>query len=112
MSEPNVVSVTEATRRGVAGLVKDAESGGDVIVSRHGNPVAAVVAMAHFQEMAEAISDLREAALILSRAVTDTGDRVGLDEVLAEFGLDRTELQSELDDESQAEADCPPARLP
>lgn len=101
MNEPRVLSVTEATRRGVAGLVKDAEHGGDLIVQRHGTPVAAVVSMPHFQQLTEAIEGLREASLVLSRAATDTGERTGLDAVFAEFGLDRAELQAELDVEQQ-----------
>lgn len=41
--------------------------------------------------------DLRETALILSRAATDTGDRTDLDEAITAFGFDRAELEAELD---------------
>ena len=36
------LSFTAASSRGVAGLVKDAERGEDIIVERHGRAVAAV----------------------------------------------------------------------
>jgi antitoxin (DNA-binding transcriptional repressor) of toxin-antitoxin stability system len=39
------VSVSEATQRGVAGLVADAEQGSDVIVTRRHQAVAAVVSI-------------------------------------------------------------------
>lgn len=41
------MSVTEAAGRGVAGLVKDAEGGDDIIVERRGRAVAAVVSVSH-----------------------------------------------------------------
>ena len=42
------LSVSAASVRGVAGLVKDAEHGEDLIVERHGRPVAAVISVEHF----------------------------------------------------------------
>jgi prevent-host-death family protein len=94
---PHVVSVTEAASRGVPGLVKDAESGQDVVVARHGRPVAAVVSMRRLEQMQTLEQDLRDVALVLTRAATDTGARVGLDEAITAFGFDRAELEAELD---------------
>ena len=45
MHPERTLSVTAATGRGVAGLVKDAERGEDIIVERHGRPVAAVISV-------------------------------------------------------------------
>jgi hypothetical protein len=79
---PHVVSVTEAANRGVPALAREAEHGGGVVAARHGKPVAAVVSMRHLEELRRLEADLREAALILARAATDTGDRVGLHEAI------------------------------
>lgn len=66
-----VLSVTEASSRGVAGLVKSVEQGTDVVVARHGRPVAAVVSMARLAELQELERDLRDTALVLARVATD-----------------------------------------
>ncbi len=94
------VSVTEAAARGVAGLVKDAEAGEDLVVARHGNAVAALISVEHFARIAEVEEDLRDAALVLARAASDWGARGSLDEALVLFGLDRAELETELADDS------------
>lgn len=90
------LSVTAAAGRGVAGLVKDAEHGEDIIVERHGHPVAAVVSIDHFDELRRLRSDLAGAALVLARELTDTGHRTGLDDAIVAFGLDRAELEADL----------------
>jgi prevent-host-death family protein len=99
------MSVTQAAARGVAGLLRAAEVGEDVIVSRHGKPVAAVVSMARLEQLRDLESDLRDAALVLARAATDTGERVGIDDVIRGFGFSREELEAELDAELAAERD-------
>src|SRR5947209_18949299 len=91
-----VLSVTEASSRGVAGLVKSVEAGTDVVVARHGRPVAAVVSMARLVELQELERDLRDTALVLARLATDTGHRASLDEVIMAVGFDRATLQAEL----------------
>jgi prevent-host-death family protein len=90
------VSVTEAAARGVAGLVKDAEAGEDLVVARHGTAVAAVISVDHFARITEVEEDLRDAALVLARSATGSGARTSLDEALAMFGLERAELEAEL----------------
>jgi prevent-host-death family protein len=91
------LSVTAATGRGVAGLVKDAERGEDIIVERHGRAVAAVISVEHFDELHSVRADLAAAALVLARELTDTGNRVALNHAIASFGFDRAELEAELD---------------
>jgi prevent-host-death family protein len=94
---PHVVSVTDAAKSGLSKLLRDVEQGEDVVVERHGKAVAAVVSMRHMEEIRRLEADLREAALLLSRAATDTGNRTDLDEVLTAFGFDRAELEAELE---------------
>lgn len=91
------LSVTAATGRGVAGLVKDAERGEDIIVERHGRAVAAVISVDHFDELHRLRADLTAAALVLARELTDTGQRTDLDHAIAGLGFDRAELEAELD---------------
>ncbi len=92
------LSVAEATKRGVAGLVADAENG-DLVVTRHHQPVVAVVGVRRLAEIEEAAADLRDLALVLSRAVTDPGRRTSLDEVLHAFGYTRESLAVTEDEE-------------
>jgi len=99
---PNVVSVTEAAKSGLPKLLREVELGEDVVVERHGRAVAAVVSMRHLDEIRRLEADLRETALLLSRAATDTGRRTSLDEVLDSFGFDRAELEAEVDAELAA----------
>lgn len=93
------LSVTDATKRGVAGLVADAEHGADLLVTRHHRPVAAVVGVDRLKEIEEAAADLRDLALVLARVVTDNGRRTSFDDVLAAFGHTRESLAAVEDDE-------------
>lgn len=94
---PHVLSVTEAAKRGLPRLVKDVECGEHVVVERRGKAVAALVNMSHLDEIRRLEADLRETALILSRAATDTGHRTDLDEAITAFGFHRAALEAELD---------------
>lgn len=91
------ISVSTANQRGVSGLLRDAENGSDVIVERHGQPVAAIIGLWRLAELIKLEADLRSAALVLTRAATDTGVRTDLDTVIATFGFDRAELEKELE---------------
>lgn len=93
----HVVSVTEAVGRGLPGLVKDVEEGEDIVIARRGKPVAAVVSMRRLDQLRALEADLRDIALVLTRAATDTGARVGLDEAISAFGFDRADLESDLE---------------
>lgn len=77
----------------------DAELGTDLVVTRRHRPVAAVVSIRRLKELEEAAADLRDLALVLARSVTDTGERVSLDDVLAAFGQTRESLAAIPDDE-------------
>jgi antitoxin (DNA-binding transcriptional repressor) of toxin-antitoxin stability system len=92
------LTVTEATQRGVAGLVADAEQGTNLVVTRRHQPVAAVVSMKRLTELEEAATDLRDLALALARSATDTGRRTSLDDVLNAFGQSRESLSAPSDD--------------
>ena len=93
----SVVSVSEATALGVAGLVRAAEQGEDVFVSRRGRPVAVMVSVDRLDRLRDLESDLRDVALVMARSASDTGSRIGLDESIAALGFSREELEAELD---------------
>lgn len=93
------LTVTEAAQRGVARLVADAEHGTDLVVTRRHQPVAAVVSMRRLNELEEAAADLRDLALVLVRAATDSGRRTSIDDVLSAFGHTRESLAALPDDD-------------
>lgn len=98
LDHPREVSVTEAARRGVAGIVADAEAG-DIIVTRRNEPVAAVVSIQRLDRLERLIEDVRDLTLALARVATDDGDRVSFDEVLAAYGLTRDDLAAVEDEQ-------------
>jgi hypothetical protein len=89
MAEIERVSVTEASRRGVARLAADAAHGTEVVVERHGEALAAVVAYERYTELVQLRDDLRDLALVLGRAAGDDGRRHSLDDVVDAFGRAR-----------------------
>ncbi len=91
--DSDIVSVTEASRRGVSGLVSAVERGEDIVIARRSTPVAAVVSMQRLTELQELQVDLRDLALVLARVASDTGDRTSLDDVITKFGYTRADLQ-------------------
>jgi prevent-host-death family protein len=97
-ADAHELSVTEATRRGVAGLVADAENGDAVVVTRRNEPVAAVLSMRRLAELEQAAADLLDLALVLARAATDGGRRTSFDDVLAAFGHTRESIAAVEDD--------------
>jgi hypothetical protein len=94
----DLISISEATRRGVARLASEAESGQDRVLLRNNRPVAAVVSMkrlAELDELRQLEEDLLDITLAAARMVTDDGSRHGLDEVLARFGYTREDLREQ-----------------
>jgi prevent-host-death family protein len=96
------VSVTDAAKRGLSRLVAEAEGGGGIVVERRGVPAAVVVGAERMRAILQREDDLRSAALVLSRAATDNGNRSSLGEVIEAFGFERDELEAELDAERRA----------
>ncbi|GAB2902303.1 type II toxin-antitoxin system prevent-host-death family antitoxin [Streptomyces mayteni] len=93
------LTVTEAARRGVAGLITDAERGSPLVLTRRCRPVAVVVGSESLAALEKAVSDAGDLASALQRAADDAGGRTSLDEVLAAFGHTRESLAALPDDE-------------
>jgi PHD/YefM family antitoxin component YafN of YafNO toxin-antitoxin module len=73
------LSVSDATKRGIAGLARDAETGSSITVERNHRPVAAIIGVSELRRYQEAERDLRDLAVVLIRTATDNGERTSLD---------------------------------
>lgn len=94
----DLISVTEASSRGVSRLVNDAAQGRPQVILRNSAAVAAVVGIdtvERLQRLDDLESDLRLLSVALARTVADRGKRYDLEEVAAEFGVDLDELEDE-----------------
>lgn len=94
----DLISISEASNRGVSKLVADAESGRPQVLMRNSKAVAAVVTvetMDRLQRLEELEDDLRLLSIALVRAAADRGRRYELDDVLAEAGIDPDTLDED-----------------
>lgn len=89
----DILSITEASHRGLSRLVAEAAAGRERVLVRHGKAIAAVVSIERLAEMQELEAALRDVTLVAARMLTDDGQRISLDEVLARFGYTRAELR-------------------
>lgn len=102
----NLISISEANRLGVSGLIREAESGRDRIVLRNNRPVAAVVGINRLEELDELRDledDLLDLTLALARLETTSSHRLSLDEVFARFGYTREQLAAIADADEAAD---------
>lgn len=88
----DLISVSEANKIGISGLVKAAEQGQQRVVIRNGKPVAAVVSIESLQRAEELEERLLDVSLALTRLLTADERRHSLDDVLDRFGFTREEL--------------------
>ena len=96
------LSVSDAAKRGVPGLARAAECGATFVVERNHQPVAAIIGVEQFHRYEAAERDLRDLAIVLIRTATDTGARTSLSEVMSRFGVEREEVERELDEDLAA----------
>ena len=92
----SVFSITDANRVGISGLVSSAEPGWVVTLSRHGKPVAEIVSREEMDLLRRDRETLRDVVLVMTRMVTDSGNRTELDDAMEAFGINRDELESEI----------------
>ncbi len=94
----DLISVTEASNRGVSRLIQDAAQGRTQVVLRNNKAVAAVVGIEAVERLArleELEGDLRLLSVALARTVTDSGRWYSLEAVAAELGVDLDTLADE-----------------
>jgi prevent-host-death family protein len=88
----HMISMADASKRGISALVRDAEAGEDQIVLRNNRAVAAVISIERLEQLQQLEDDLADITLAAARILTAPSERLTLDEVLAEFGYTRDEL--------------------
>jgi prevent-host-death family protein len=89
----SLLSISEASQKGVSALIRAAEEGQDQVVLRNNKPVAAVVSMRRLDEQQQLREDLADVTMLAARMLTTDGQVSSLDEVLARFGFTRDELR-------------------
>lgn len=92
----SVLSITDANRVGISGLVSSAEPGRVVTLSRHGKPVAEIVSREEMDLLRRDRETLRDVVLVMTRMVTGSGNRTELDDAMEAFGINQDELESEI----------------
>ncbi len=88
-----LVSITDATKRGVSALVRKAEAGQQQIVVRNNKPVAAIISMQRLEQLQQLEEDALDVSLAAARLLTTGERRHSLDAVLAQFGYTRDQLR-------------------
>jgi antitoxin (DNA-binding transcriptional repressor) of toxin-antitoxin stability system len=88
----DLISISEANKLGVSGLVRGAEEGRERVVLRNNKPVAAVVSIARLEQIQKFEEDMLDATLASARMLTTEARRHSLDDVLAQFGYSREQL--------------------
>lgn len=94
----DLISISDASNKGVSKLVAAAEGGRPQVLMRNSKAVAVVVnieSMDRLQRLDELESDLRLLSIALVRAAADSGRRYDLDDVLAEVGIDPESLDED-----------------
>jgi prevent-host-death family protein len=89
----SLLSISEASQKGVSALIRAAEEGQDQVVLRNNKPVAAVVSMRRLDEQQQLREDLADVTMLAARMLTTDGKVSSLDEVLDRFGFTRDELR-------------------
>lgn len=89
----DLLSITDANKRGISGLARDAEQGLDHVLLRNNKPVAAVVGMRRLEQLEQLEEDLLDISLVMARTLTSGTERHSLDQVLSRFGFTRDDLR-------------------
>ena len=91
IKKADLVSVTDASRQSVSKLVSEASAGRDLILVRNNKSVAAIIGVEKLERL-HRIENAELLALTVLRAVTDTGQRVTLEDAAARLGIDLNDL--------------------
>lgn len=89
----DLLSISDANKIGVSGLVRDAEQGHEHVLLRNNRPVAAVVSIERLEQLQQLEEDLLDLALASARMLTAGLARHSLDQVLVGFGYTRDALR-------------------
>ena len=95
MIEPELVSSEEAGERGLADLLVDASHRPIAVDTSQGQVV--IMRRDMIDQVVDRHEDFLDALLVVTRAVTDPGNRTSLDDVIAELELTEDEIQAAAD---------------
>ncbi len=87
------ISISDAAKLGVSGLVRAAEEGHGHVLLRNNKPAAAVVSMDRLEQLQQLEVDMLDVSLAVARTLTAGPDRYSLVDVLARFGYTRDQLR-------------------
>ena len=89
----DLMSISDANKLGISGLVRDAEQGHERVLLRNNSPVAAVVSMKRLEQLQQLEEDLLDISLATARMLTTGPARHSLDDILTQFGYTRDDLR-------------------
>jgi len=89
----DLISISEANKAGISGLVRQAEEGREQVLLRNNKPVAAVISIEALNELQRVEEDLLDISLAAARMLATGESRHTLDDVLARFGYTRDQLR-------------------
>jgi len=89
----DLISISDASKMGVSGLVREAEAGHEQVLLRNNRPVAAVVSIKRLEQLQQLQEDLLDVSLATARMLTTGTQRHSLDDILAQLGLSREEFR-------------------
>lgn len=96
----DLISVTDASNKGVSKLVNEASEGREFVLMRNNKPAAAIIGidkLEQLQRLEEWEDDIRLLTLAVVRSATDSGRRVSLEDAATRFGIDLDELDGDED---------------
>lgn len=99
MTEPQRISVSEATAMGVSGLCSAVQKSRVIQIERHGKPFGFILSPDYYEELETIREDLLDSLLVISRMATFDGQTISLDNLLEEFGESREELMKEVEED-------------
>jgi antitoxin (DNA-binding transcriptional repressor) of toxin-antitoxin stability system len=89
----DLLSLSDANKRGISGLARDAEEGREHVLLRNNRPVAAVISIKRLEQLQQLEDDVVDASLAAARVLMTGPRRHSLDDVLARFGYTRDDLR-------------------
>lgn len=96
----DLISVTDASNKGISKLVNEASEGREFVLMRNNKPAAAIIGidkLEQLQRLEEWEDDIRLLTLAVVRSATDSGRRVSLEDAAIRFGIDLDELDGDED---------------
>jgi len=89
----DLLSISDANKLGVSGLVRRAESGRGYMLLRNNKPVAAMMSVTRLEQLQELEENLLDISLATARMLATGPARHSMDDVLARFDYTREQLR-------------------